>query len=331
MAFKLSVVLTTYNRANFLKKSLISLASQTLSKKEYEVIVIDDGSSDDTQEVVRAIDQILPIKYSYQQNSGLASAKNHGLFLADGHIVLFLDDDDISDPNLIEQHLLAHRASPSPNIAILGKTNLAANLKEDPLMHYLTQIDPMLFCYQGIHHRDVLNYEYFWGGRTSCKRELLLKEGVFNPIFKFGYEDIELGYRLNKKVGLEVVYWKHAVNTMIRRIDLPSFIKRCQRQGESAWRFLKIHNMDQEIERYLDSNNLLNDIEILDPAFEASVLSAAKLDDSIRTAMTMSYEVPTDWQKAIKLAYYRAFRAAMSKGIKTAMKTPTQSNINKPT
>lgn len=321
MALKVSVVLTTYNRATFLEKALISLAGQTAGNEEYEVIVIDDGSSDNTREVVKSIEPILPIKYSHQLNSGLASAKNHGLFLADGDIVLFLDDDDISDSSLIEQHLLAHNANPNLNVAILGKTNIAANLQDDPLMYYVTQTDPMLFYYQGLNHRDILDYEYFWGGRTSCKRELLLKEGVFNPVFRFGYEDIELGYRLNKKVGLQVVYWEHAVNTMIRKIDLASFIRRCQRQGESAWRYLEMHNMDATIERYLDCNNLLKDLEILDPAYEASILSVNKLESSLRHAITMSYEVPGEWQKALELAYYRAFRAAMSRGMKTAMKT----------
>ena len=329
MTFKLSVVLTTYNRAPLLEKALISLASQTLAKEDYEVIVVDDGSSDNTREVVRSLEPILAIKYSHQQNSGLASAKNHGLFLANGDIVLFLDDDDISDPSLIEQHLFAHGANPSPHTAILGKTNITSSLLSDPLMHNFTQIDPMLFCYQGIRHRDILNYEYFWGGRTSCKRELLLREGVFNPIFRFGYEDIELGYRLNQRVGLQVVYWEQAVNTMIRQIDLPSFLKRCQRQGESAWRFLEIHNMDREIERYLDCNNLLKDLEILDPAYEASILSATKLEASIRTAITMSYEIPSDWQRALELAYYRASRAAMSRGVKTAMQTPAQLSTTK--
>ena len=324
MTIKISVVLTTYNRAEYLKKALISLACQSLPKESYEIIIIDDGSTDKTREVISLMEPIMSLRYSYQQNSGLASAKNHGLFLSSGEIVLFLDDDDVSDHNLIEQHVMAHNSNPEQNIAVLGKTRIASNLQADPLMRYVTQKDPMLFCYQGLNHQDELNYEYFWGGRTSCKRELLLKEGVFNPIFRFGYEDIELGYRLNQQVGLTVVYWEHAINTMIRKIDFQSFVIRCRRQGESAWRYYAMHKMDIDIERYLDRNKLLTDLEVLDAAYEASILSAAKLDTTIRTAVDMCYEVPINWQKVTELAYYRAFRAATCRGIKTAMKTSEQ-------
>jgi len=168
----------------------------------------------------------------------------------------------------------------------------------------------MVFFWQ-----KVLNYEYFWGGRSSCKRELLLKEGVFNPIFRFGYEDIELGYRLSKKVGLNVVYWERALNTMIRRIDLAAFLQRCQRQGESAWRFLVLHQMDTTIKNYLECNNLLRDLEILGPSYELASASATKLEAAVRNAIALDFSVPSEWTKALELAYYRAFRAAISKGI----------------
>jgi hypothetical protein len=87
--------------------------------------------------------------------------------------------------------------------------------------------------------------------------------------------------------------------------------------------------MDREIEQYLNCNNLLKDLDILDPAYETSILSAAKLEASIRTALTMSYEVPSDWQRAMDLAYYRASRAAMSRGVKTAMRSPSKSSTPK--
>ena len=312
---KLSIIVTTFNRSCLLKKALLSLACQTAAVDSFEIIVVDDGSTDETLDIVESLASFLPLTYTHQINSGLASAKNHGLYLAKGEIVLFLDDDDISSPELVEEHLIAHQEHPELNTAILGRTQLSPELRDDPLMQYITNKDPMLFFYKGLSHNTIQNYEYFWGGRSSCKRELLLKEGVFNPIFKFGYEDIELGYRLSKKVGLNVVYWEHALNTMIRRIDLAAFLQRCRRQGESAWRFLVLHEMDNTIKNYLECNNLLRDLEILGPSYELASLSATKLEAAVHSAKALDFSLPSDWTKALELAYHRAFRAAISKGM----------------
>jgi hypothetical protein len=80
--------------------------------------------------------------------------------------------------------------------------------------------------------------------------------------------------------------------------------------------------MDETIQRYLDRNKLLEDIEIMNAAYEASIHSAVKLEASMRTALEMSYQVSDEWQRAMEMAYYRAFRAAMSRGIKGAMSKP---------
>ena len=80
--------------------------------------------------------------------------------------------------------------------------------------------------------------------------------------------------------------------------------------------------MNEAIQRYLDRNKLLEDIEIMNAAYEASIVSAAKLEASMRTALDMSYQVSDDWQRAMDMAYYRAFRAAMSRGIKGTMNKP---------
>src|SRR4030042_726134 len=92
----LSVIICTYNRADFLKQVLKSLRTQTLPKSEFEIVLIDDGSSDNTKEIVEPFRSCLPMKYFYQRNAGLASAKNHGIFAAQGRVLLFLDDDDIT-------------------------------------------------------------------------------------------------------------------------------------------------------------------------------------------------------------------------------------------
>ncbi len=310
---QITAVVTTYNRCQLLLKTILSLAAQTLDRSQFEVIIIDDGSVDDTRITVDGMASILSIKYAYQANSGLASAKNHGLFLASAPIVLFLDDDDVASPDLLEQHLAAHRIYPGETTAILGHTDLAPDLHADILMNYVTQHDPLLFSYQQISDPANLRYDHFWGGRTSCKRTLLLRHGVFNPVFRFGYEDIELGYRLDS-VGLRVIYWKQAVNMMIRKISLDGFLRRCLLQGESSRRFLEMHDRDPEIYQYLDLDRRLDAWKLLAPKYDQVVRSARKLDSSFRKGISRGYSLPDHWQTALHLAYHRAFLAVAIKG-----------------
>lgn len=78
----ISAILCTYNRAQLLQQALGALCAQTLGLDNFEVVVIDDGSTDDTRQVVDGFSPILNLRYAYQSNSGLASGKNHGLFLS---------------------------------------------------------------------------------------------------------------------------------------------------------------------------------------------------------------------------------------------------------
>src|SRR6516162_9221792 len=99
---KISALFSTFNRAEFLGEALSSLTQQTLPKEDFEVVVIDDGSTDHTQEVAASFKSILPIRYAYQINSGLAEGKNHAISLARAPLVVFMDDDDVAAPNLLE-------------------------------------------------------------------------------------------------------------------------------------------------------------------------------------------------------------------------------------
>ena len=310
---KISVVVTTFNRANLLKKTLISLASQTLADDELEVIVIDDGSTDETSHVVGHLKGLIKINYVYQPNSGLASAKNHGLFYCRAPIVLFLDDDDVADPVLLEQHLLAHKTYPDPNFAILGHTNLADNLLDDPLMKFVTSAGGHLFSFEQIPVSTHLDYSYFWGGRTSCKRNYLLSHGVFNPVFRFGYEDIELGFRL-KRHGLHVVYWPMALNTMIRRMTLQRFLKRCFRQGESGYRFLSLYPSDRELAACLSLAQAEEEWQRLGPDYQGVIQAAFHLDRMFRLMEPNQLQDVAYYRSLLYFAYARAFRAETIRG-----------------
>src|ERR1051325_9194665 len=199
----ISVIIPTFNRANALAATLASLADQTLSGDRYEVVIVDDGSNDATQEVCHGFAVKMSLKYLHIDNSGIAEAKNRGILAARGEILLFADDDDIADHRLLEEHLKAHDRHPDESVAVLGYTTWAPTLKVTPLMRYVTEIGGFLFAYRNLTDGQTLDFRYFWGGRSSCKRSFLIKHGLFDPRFRTIIEDMELGYRLSK-VGLSV-------------------------------------------------------------------------------------------------------------------------------
>src|SRR5262245_1654767 len=75
---EIAAVVSTYNRATLLTATLESLTRQTLSPGGFEVVIVDDGSTDDTRKVVETFAARLPVTYAYQRNAGLASARTHG-------------------------------------------------------------------------------------------------------------------------------------------------------------------------------------------------------------------------------------------------------------
>ena len=143
----LSVVLCTYNRAELLLRTLDSLCRQSLDKAVFEIVVIDDGSTDDTRQVVQAYESLLPLRYSRQRNAGLGSARNHGVFLSRGEILVFHDDDDIAGPRLLEEHLETHRRYPEARYGVLGYMALDPAIAHDPLMRFVTRVGSFLFSY----------------------------------------------------------------------------------------------------------------------------------------------------------------------------------------
>jgi glycosyltransferase involved in cell wall biosynthesis len=94
-----SVIIPTYNRADLLMASLRSVAAQTFT--DYEVIVVDDGSSDGTRERVNGWPR--PIRYLWQPNQGVSEARNHALRVTKSEFVAFLDSDDLWQPRFLEQ------------------------------------------------------------------------------------------------------------------------------------------------------------------------------------------------------------------------------------
>lgn len=101
---KVSIITPTYNRANYLQKSIESVMNQTF--KNFEYIIVDDGSSDDTREVVRFFSESDErVKYLFQKNSGVNVALNNGLSKASGNYIAILEDDDIWRNDKLEKQV----------------------------------------------------------------------------------------------------------------------------------------------------------------------------------------------------------------------------------
>lgn len=100
----ISVIVPTFNSADYLAEALASIAAQTLPADE--IIVVDDGSTDDTPQVVAAFD----VTYIYQANAGAAAARNRGVAAAHGAILTFLDADDLWQPEklALQMAVLTH-------------------------------------------------------------------------------------------------------------------------------------------------------------------------------------------------------------------------------
>jgi glycosyltransferase involved in cell wall biosynthesis len=343
----LSVVIPTHNRAPLLEAALASLASQSLSPSKFEVIVVDDGSTDATPEVCERWSSRLPLNRMGIRQSGIAAAKNLGVFAARGPIVLYFDDDDLADENLLAEHLKTHARYPLDNVAVLGYTDWAPTLAVTDVMHFVTDIGHYLFSYTNLRDGQRLDFAYFWGGRTSCKKSLITRFGVFRQEFEFGSEDIELGFRISKRlleqrllhrsfevdkndedlkqslasIGLVVVYNRAAIQHMNRAITYDAFCRRCERQGKSQWQFSRLHK-DSLVHEWCQTDDAMDRWSQLRDALPANVARVHELERMLAGG------VGEDERRAVlpelhKL-YWWTFNAFKTKGIAEAMVAEAQ-------
>jgi glycosyltransferase involved in cell wall biosynthesis len=208
----ITVIIPSQNRHLLLAKSLKALAHQELVP-EYEVVVVDDGSTDKTKELVRSfIDSYpVPLRYHYQDHRGPAAARNIGITDARGDVLVIIGDDTIPASNqFLFQHLHWHRDIYSDaNFAVLGRATWPPELHISPYMRWLENGGPQ-FAYYRLKHASPVGYRHFYTCNISLKRSFLDGE-LFNEEFpSAAYEDLEYGYRLEKR-GLNLVYNKDAL------------------------------------------------------------------------------------------------------------------------
>lgn len=313
---RISCVICTYNRADLLGRVFEGLRGQTLPPTAFEVVVVDDGSTEDVRGLIGHYQRLLPINYLKQENLGLGAAKNAGVAASRAPILLFMDDDDVPAPSLLTEHLRTHESYPQKHIAVLGHTNLHPSVANRPLMRFVTDVGCYLFSYGRTTDGEILDYTWFWGGRSSCKREILPVFQPFNPSFRFGCEDIELGYRLSAH-GLKVVYNRNAITTMLRAFSLDAFCNRTESQGRSNWLFSRLHPA-AEIQVWTGVEDARSRWQRLRPEYNRLIETARRLDALAEARLNHGIGIDSVFAALLHRAYWDALDAARLRGIASA-------------
>jgi len=223
-----SVIIGTLNQKEILKQTLESLFKQTFPREKYEIILVDSMSSDGTEEMIKNLNPPCKFTYLRQENKGKVNARNNALRKAVGEFILFTDSDIPCKTNWIEEHLKYQKQF--KDAAITGQTT---RVRSETVTD--TEL-PTKFK-----HLQKIPWSYFLTGNLSIRRKTILLAGFFDESFKeYGWEDIELGYRLNK-MGVYLYFLPTAQNHHIHPVAEKDFLKIMYKMGKSAAIFYKKH------------------------------------------------------------------------------------------
>jgi glycosyltransferase involved in cell wall biosynthesis len=190
---KVSVVIPAYNRARFLQECIESVLSQTF--KDFEVLIVDDGSTDNTREVVSVY--CPPVKYYHQDNQGAPATYNKGIELARGDYIAFLDSDDaLLDCALQTGVDVLDRW---PNVGL--SYGQAYCVDEEGHVKGLVKPSHGEGSYIRSGKEEIKDFvlgNHITGSTMMVRRSCFAVVGLFNPMFRRGSEDFDMWVRLAK-------------------------------------------------------------------------------------------------------------------------------------
>jgi glycosyltransferase involved in cell wall biosynthesis len=195
-----SIIIPTYNRKDLLKEAIESLFNQTYPKDKYEVIVVDDGSTDGTGGMVKALaeKELCNLRYFYQKNKGPATARNMGIKNAVGEIIGFTDDDCVASDTWIEKAVQCFEAKTI--VGVQGSTLPQKDFKRP-------------FTLTGSFFTIKVTEEswYYPTCNMLYRQDALTKVGGFKEDYTLaGSEDTDLAWRV-KEQGGKIVFCRDAV------------------------------------------------------------------------------------------------------------------------
>jgi glycosyltransferase involved in cell wall biosynthesis len=228
---KASIIIPTFNKIERLRLVLEAFNYQSANVEDFEIVLVNDGSTDGTEEEIKKIEVNYKLSYLSQKNTGRSAARNLGITAANNPLLIFCDDDTIPCIDYIKEHISAHLNS--EDLLVHGKIYNLPYLKyfKDPCRgilypeyacNQINNLHKKLLTIKGIELLELIDTQKritqlerqiisifennihnlkwlsFTGGNASIKKKVLEKNGFFDNRFgkTWGGEDLELGYRL---------------------------------------------------------------------------------------------------------------------------------------
>ncbi len=259
MQTQLSVTLAIpcFNTESFIKDALDSIASQSVAPQE--ILIIDDGSTDNTQTIVKKFPHVRLI--IHEQNRGIAGSRNSAWQAATSKIIIFMDADGIADPLFIEKILAQYNTENVAGVGGMGIESIQENI-------YDRWRKEILFQHWGKTLRG--DVPFLFGLCSSYRISVLEEIGGFKETFRVSGEDMDAGFRIHA-AGYQLVYTPDAIVQHQRRDTKESIQKMAYRH--CFWGFLaqRINNNFQNKVSTADSLKLVSRHIFIDGCLKGSL------------------------------------------------------------
>ncbi len=206
---KASVVIPVYNNADIVKKALDSFAHQSVGDDLFEIIIVNDNSTDNFSQILLSSVSLNITVINNNMRRGAAFSRNRGMDVARGQVLIFCDGDTVPHREFIEQHIKIHEQLSANNIVVIGRVVNPPDMTVTPLME-LGNVTKT-WDYISIEQIDPEDWSLFRTTNASLKRrfaDIRFNETLFEGS---GMEDTEFAFRLYKK-GMKIAYNPQAIS-----------------------------------------------------------------------------------------------------------------------
>ncbi|SDW62132.1 glycosyltransferase family 2 protein [Thiocapsa roseopersicina] len=313
----ISAIVRVSDSSDAVSPSLEALRAQSLDVGRFEVLVVDDGCTDEMWTGIEATSSALHFQCARWKGGGIAGWRNLGLSLARSPIVLFIEEGEVLDPACLEEHYRAHEEHPQSHFAVLGYTGLRGEAERSPLMRYLAEAERRDICCVDSLESCAGDGPGFGCRLPSFKRLYLLDHGGFNPVFPVGTEARELGIRLSR-AGLCVARSAGAESVVIRPCSLEEVCTYCYLQGRADWLLARLYP-EQDAVTWARLDSVESEWMAIAPLFPSVMKSARELDRFARERCRADLPLDDLTTRLLHRAYAAALRANRIRGVFGAM------------